>query len=147
MNERDFEVGGRQFKLGKIDAFKQFHIVRRLGPILGDLIPVAQKISGANLASMSEEEKFSHLSQLLTPVMNGLSKLSDKDANLVLLGLCSSVEMHQPQSNNWARVSTTEVLMFQDLSLPTLLQVAGRAFMFNLSDFFPIANPTLAGSK
>ncbi len=148
MIERDFSIGDRQFKLNKLDAFKQFHIVRRLGPILGDIIPMARKLKGVGSAeNMSEEEKFDAFAELAAPVMNGISKLSDADANLVLLGLCSAVEVRQAQSNNWARVAVGENLMMGDLELPVLLQVAGRAFAYNLAGFFASAPQVSHGGK
>ncbi len=67
--------------------------------------------------------------------MTGLSKLSDADAEFVLYGLLAAAEVQQ-QAGNWAQVSTGSMLMIQDLELPMLLQIAGRAFMFNLSGFF-----------
>jgi hypothetical protein len=147
MNERDFSLGDKKFQLSKIDAFKQFHIVRRLGPILGDIIPVAQKLKNLGTEGISEEQKLEQSSQLLSPIMTGLSKLSDADANLVLLGLLSSVSIHQPEFNNWAKVATGETLSFSNLGLPTLFQLAGRAFFFNLSDFFSIAPQISHGGK
>ncbi len=148
MTERDFAIGDRQFKLNKLDAFKQFHIVRRLGPILGDIIPLARKLKGVGDAdSMSEEDKFSAFAEMVAPIMNGISKLSDADANLVLLGLCSAVEVRQPQSNSWARVAVGDNLMMGDLELPVLLQVAGRAFVYNLAGFFASAPQASHGGK
>jgi hypothetical protein len=139
---------GREFKLGKIDPFKQFHIVRRLGPILGDLIPVAQKLQGTLKESgQNEEQKLQAVAELAKPVMNGLSKLSDADANTVLLGLLSSVEVKQMPAGNWAKVARDEMLMIQDIDLSTMLQAAGRAFAFNLSSFFAIAPQTSHGGK
>lgn len=138
MSERDFQAGGREFKLSKIDAFKQFHIVRRLGPILGDIIPIAKKIAGTKATSQSDEEQFETIAELVKPIMQGLSKLSDDDANKVLLGLLSAVEVKQ-SAGNWARISRDENLMIQDLELPVMLQAAGRAFAYNLSGFFSIA--------
>ena len=41
--DNDFEIGGRQFKLNKIDAIKQFHVARRVSPILGDLMPQTER--------------------------------------------------------------------------------------------------------
>jgi hypothetical protein len=130
-SERDFEVGNRKFKLNKIDAFKQFHIVRRIGPILSELIPVAQKLSKLSAEQMNESQFES-----IAPILTGISKLSDEDANKVLLGLCSAVEMFQPASNSWSRVATDAGLMFHDLEFPTLLQIAGRAFQYNMAGFF-----------
>jgi hypothetical protein len=147
MSERDFKAGGREFKLSKLDAFKQFHIVRRLGPILGDIIPVAQKLKGIKEEGQSEEEKFETIAQLAKPIMEGLSKLSDQDANIVLLGLLSSVEVKQQPANNWARIARDGNLMIQDMELPVMLQVAGRAFAYNLAGFFAIAPQTSHGGK
>lgn len=136
MTNNDFSIGGKQFKLSKMDAFKQFHIVRRVGPILAELVPAlgnSKKLQ--NLDNASEEDKFDAIAKFAGPVMSGLSKLSDADADLVLHGLLSSVEIQQPMGG-WARVSQNNMLMMQDLELPILLQIAGRAFMFNLSGFF-----------
>lgn len=136
MSDRDFEIGSRKFKLSKIDAFKQFHIVRRIGPILSDLLP-AMRDAGKfkNMDLLSEDEKLEQIAKFAAPFMTGLSKLTDADADLVLFGLLSSVEMQQAQGN-WAKIASNSMLMMQDLELPILLQIAGRAFMFNLSGFF-----------
>ena len=135
MSERDFEIGSRKFKLNKIDAFKQFHIVRRVAPILADLLPAMKDIQKVTNTDLSESAKLDELAKIAAPLMNGLSKLSDEDANRILFGLLSSVEVQQV-SNNWARVATDSMLMIQDIELPMLLQIAGRAFMYNLSGFF-----------
>jgi hypothetical protein len=147
MNERDFEIGGRKFKLNKIDTFKQFHIVRRLAPILGDLIPAAQKLKNVDDKKGTEEEKFEAIAKLAQPLMNGFAKLSDADSNLVLLGLCSAVEMQQMPTGNWARLSNGELMMIQDLPLQVLLQVAGRALQFNMAGFFDLLPQVSPGGK
>lgn len=136
MSDRDFTVGGREFKLSKLDAFKQFHIVRRMGPLLADLLP-ALKSAGQlkQIDGMSESEKLEQFAQFAAPFMKGLSKLSDSDADLVLFGLLSCAEMKQA-TGGWAKVATPSMLMIQDLELPALMTIAGRAFMFNLSGFF-----------
>lgn len=139
MAEKNFEIRGKKFQLSKIDAFKQFHIVRRIGPILADVLPAmkdAEKFKDESaLAGLSEKEKFDMVAGIAAPVMTGLSKLSDADAELVLYGLLSAVEVQQP-TGNWAKVASNSMLMVQDLELPILMQLAGRAFVYNLSGFF-----------
>lgn len=136
MSDRDFDFAGRHFKLNKIDPFKQFHIVRRIGPILSDLLPAMKEQSKLeNPDSMTADEKLDALAKIAGPVMTGLSKLSDADAELVLFGLLASVEIQQT-AGNWAKVATNSMLMIQDLELPMLLQIAARAFMYNLASFF-----------
>lgn len=133
---KDFEIGSRKFKLNKIGAFKQFHIVRRLAPVLKDMIPLAMKYqkmekAGLSIESLSEEDTIGSLA----PIVDGLSKLDDKEADFVLMGLLCAVEMQQ-SAGNWAKVANENGLMFNDLDLPVLLQLAGRAFMYNVSGFF-----------
>lgn len=136
MSDRDFEIGPRKFKLSKLDPFKQFHIVRRVGPILSDLLPTMKNVGELKGAeSMSETEKLEKIAAFAGPIMQGLSKLSDADADFVMVGLLASVEVQQA-GGNWARVAHNGMIMIQDLELPQLLQIAGRAFMFNLSGFF-----------
>lgn len=143
MSERDFSVGGTDFKLGKIDAFKQFHIVRRLGPVLGDIFPVIMKMKGkmkpksGKDAKPSEEDTLKAMADLAGPFMNGMAKLSDEDADKVLLGLLSSVEIRQGQI--WSRLANDAGLMFDTMDFSTLMQVAGKAFAYNLAGFFAVA--------
>lgn len=139
MSDRDFEFGGRKFKLNKMDTFKQFHVVRRIAPILSELLPAMKDavLTTKEVKSLSESEKLDSLAKFAGPVMMGLSKLSDADSEFVLYGLLQSIEMQQP-AGNWARVSSGSMLMIQDLELPTLMNLAGRAFMFNLSGFFSV---------
>lgn len=136
MNE--FEIGDRKFKIGKLDAFRQFHIVRRVGPLLADFMPALAGMSKAKMDQMSESEKLEEFAKAIQPVMAGLSKLSDQDADYVLYRLLSCVEVHQPTFNSWAKISSDTGLMMQDLELPVLLQAAGRSLMFNLSGFFAL---------
>lgn len=136
--DNDFELGERKFKLRKLNAFKQFHIVRRIAPVLADILPAIgslQKISSTD-SKKSETEKFEESAIVLTPILKGFSKLSDQDSEFLLFGLLSSVEVQTGAV--WSKVATENMLMMQDLELPALLQIAGRAFMFNLSGFFSV---------
>lgn len=136
--ENSFELNGRKFKLGKIDAFRQFHIVRRIGPLLSEFMPALAGMSQKKLDKMSEEEKLAEFGRAMTPVMAGLAKLSDADSEYVLFRLLGAVEVHQKDFDTWAKVSTDAGIMMQDIELPVLLQLAGRSLMFNLSGFFDL---------
>ena len=136
MAEREFQIGERKFKLNKIDAMKQFHIVRRIAPILQELVPAMGTIAKSKVEDLSEEDKLAEFSKIVGPVMNGLARLSDDDSNFVLYRLLSSVEILQPQFNSWTYIATEAGIKMQDLELPEILQIAGKAFMYNLSNFF-----------
>jgi len=135
----EFSIGGREFKMSKIPAMKQFHLVRRIAPILADMLPAMKDVKSiTKLGEASEGEKLEQIAKFVTPIMTGLSKLSDDDSDKVLFSLLSSVEIKQGGPGNWAKIANDQMIMMQDLELPILLQVAGRAFMFNLSGFFAV---------
>lgn len=138
MESNSFEIGGRKFKLGKIDAFRQFHIVRRIGPLLADLMPGLSGMVKMKMDDMTETQKLEEFAKAIHPVMSGLSRLSDADADYVLYRLLGAVEVEQPQYKSWARVATDTGLVMQDIELPVLLQVAGRSLMYNMSGFFAL---------
>lgn len=133
MNE--FEIGGRKFKAGKLNTFKQFHIVRRIAPILADLLPAIIGIQKASKTkNITATENFEETAKILAPILTGLSKLSDQDSEFVLFGLLSGVEVQL--NGAWSKVATESMLMVQDMDLPVLLQIASRSFVANLAGFF-----------
>ena len=138
MSDKDFTINGTEYKVSKIDAMKQFHIVRRISPILAELAPSMSQIARmAKGDAKSEADKFEEFAKILAPIFLGLAKLSDTDANYVLYGLLGAIEKKQP-TGNWAKLAQGDQLMFHDMELPIMLQAAGRAFAFNLSSFFAV---------
>ena len=136
--DNSFEAAGKKFKIGKLDALRQFHIVRRIGPLLAEVMPAIAGVAQTKTDGMNESQKLEEFAKIAAPIMAGLSKLSDSDADYVLFKLLSVVEVHQPEHSYWAKISTDSALVMQDLELPVLLQCAGRALMFNLSGFFAL---------
>lgn len=132
--DNKFEIGGRHFSLSKLDAFKQFHIVRRVGPILTELLPNLDALKVAGEAK-NDSDRMKQLANFASPILDGLSKLSDADSEYVLHGLLSCVEVQQA-AGNWAKVFANGFMMINDIELPILLQLAARAFAYNLSGFF-----------
>lgn len=130
-----FQIGDREFKVSKINAMKQYHIVRRVAPILSELLPIMKDLAKSAGKEMTQDEQLDQAAKFVGPVMNGLSRLSDKDSEFVLYNLLSAVEIKQAEGN-WARIVVNDSLMFDNLSLPVMLQAAGRAFMFNMTGFF-----------
>lgn len=139
----DFELNGRKFKMSKIDALKQFHVARRISPILADILPAMKSLQsvGGNFESLPNDEKLDKIASVIGPFIKGFAQLSDKDAEMVLFNLLQAVEVQQLPTKNWAKIANDTMIMMQDLDLSILMQVAGRAFMFNLSSFFPAPQP------
>jgi hypothetical protein len=138
MDERNFQINGKEFSLNKIDLFKQFHIARKIGPIIADLIPAAAKINKIINENSTQEEQLAAFAPVLQPIMDGFAKLSEADANYVLMGLLEAIEIKQV-TGNFAFVARNNVMMVQDIEMPEMLQLAGRALMYNMKGFFSSA--------
>lgn len=121
----DFEVGGIKYKAGKLPAIKQFHIVRRCAPLL---------------AGITDKDK------ALETIFNGIGTLKDEDVDYVLFGLLECVERDN-NPHGWAKVSTGKSLMFQDIDLSIMLQIAAKAFQENYAGFLSAMPSISLGEK
>ena len=121
----DFQVKGINYKAGKMPAMKQFHIVRRCAPLL---------------AGITDKDK------ALESIFNGIGNLKDEDADYILFGLLSCVQRDR-SPNGWANVSTGTSLMFDDIDLGAMLQIAAKAFQENYAGFLDAVPLDLLAGK
>lgn len=119
----DFELNGQTYRAGTIDARTQFHIVRRLAPVFGELVPAMRGGAKDGLDA-------------LPAIAGALAKLSDADADYCIFGLLKAVTRKQAQGLGWGPVSVGETLMYDDITMSLMLQLAWQTFSVNLSGFF-----------
>lgn len=132
-------IGSRSYVLHKMDVFKQFHVARKMAPMLAEVLPHIKSLkslptSPQEVSKLSDEEKFQALVPLAGPIIKCFSSLSNEDADFVLHNLLECVEVDQGKVVSKLMINGT--LMFNDLELPQLLNIAARVFMSNLSGFF-----------
>lgn len=149
--KKDFQAVGRRFKVMKMRVKLQFHVVRKLAPVLMEMFPAMQHIAKENLGGASSEEQLESIAKFLNPILMGMSALNDKESEWVLDALLSTVEMEQPGLNTWAPlvVETGDkgfLMMIQDLELPVLLYAAGHAFGVNITSFFGVLQQLFPGA-
>lgn len=120
----ELELDGHTYRVGKLDARAQFHIVRRLAPVLGELAPALQGGKGGLDA--------------LPPIATAVAKLSDVDADYCIFGLLKVVSRKQPNGLGWGPVSTENLLMYDDIGMTQMLKLAWEALTFNMSGFFAV---------
>jgi hypothetical protein len=119
----EFDIGGNTYRSGKMDTFKQFHVSRRLVPILGN-------VAGAVGGEASFED-------LVQPLMVGIAAMTDADCDFILEA-CLKVVQRQ-QGTTWSPIyaGSNQALMFDDIDMSVMLQIAGKVIQDNLSGFFP----------
>lgn len=120
--EIEFKIGENTYRAGKMNAMKQFHVARRIAPVVGSLVALTR---GAPA-----------MDEILQPIAEAIAKLSDGDCEYVL-GACLSAVQRQ-SGQGWAAVWDSRVgrLMFEDIDLPAMIQIATRVLQDNLAPFF-----------
>lgn len=133
MNE--VEIDGHSYLIGKLTAMQQFHITRKLSPLLPPLIPIL--IQAINEKKLIEKDKARNkldfldvLAPLLEPFTEGLSSMEDEHFEYVVDNCLSVLKRKTDIGDNWVKVWNVsgKVAMFADLNdvsklLPLIIRV------------------------
>lgn len=126
----EIDLAGNRYSLGRLNAMQQFHVSRRIAPIVPTLIPVFLRVraSGKPLT-----EDLEGLAVALQPLADGLAALRDEDAEYVF-GACLGV-VQRKQATGWARVWSGKETMFEDMDLSVTLPLVVQVITANLGPF------------
>lgn len=113
----EFEVGSFTYRNAKLGPKQQFHLARRLAPILTAL-------QGADEGS------------LFGAMATSIAEMPDEQCNYIL-DTCLSVVQRQ-QGDKWAKVlnDRNKELMFEDIDFKDMLAIAKNVIEDNLGNFF-----------
>jgi len=139
----EFTIGQGQYRAGKLDARRQFHVARRIAPLVGQLQMLAPALAGKNIEEMSEAETARAFEQALIPFTEELSKMSDADCDYVL-DACLSVVQRQQQGGGWQAIWNPRAgrMQFEDINVSEMMQIAGQVIMDSLGGFFATSPAT-----
>lgn len=135
----EFEVVGKKYRVGKLDAIKQFHLMRKIGPIVAKIAP-----DFANQA-----DGLGDMQKMITPVLEALSEMKDGDVDYIIR-MCLSVTKRDEGANVWVDCWNVRANMsqFADMDLSVLLPVCLNVIQENLGGFLggsPSSSSALAG--
>jgi len=143
----EFTIGKDVYRAGKLDAFKQLHIARRLTPCIGPLVQLAaidpEKFKVEKDAAGTVTKIDGDFNQVVGPLANAITALSDEDVEYVL-NACLEVTERKQSGGKWAPLRVNDVTMFDGLTLPAMLQIAYHVILENIADFFS-GLPSLSG--
>lgn len=117
------EINGQSYRIGRLDAKKQFHVARRLAPLL----------AGLGGALKGEAKGFA---EMVAPIAEALAKMSDEDTDYVI-DTCLAVVARQQGEGFQSVMVKGGGLIFQDIDLPAMLQITVAVIQQNLGSFFP----------
>jgi hypothetical protein len=125
---QEITLGENTYRIGQLNAIAQFHLSRKLAPLLVAASPAALAMSGSQVLPAD-------LEALLAPAVDKIAELDDDTAEAVLAATLGVVS--RQQGNGWANVwdQNAGVLMFSDIGLETLLRLVYAVIADNLGPF------------
>ena len=139
----EFEIGGNHYQAGKLDAFKQFHVARRLLPVMSSMKAALDSETVASLVAGTGKVD---MDKLLDPLADAVSSLKDEDCNYVL-NTCLGVTSRQSGAG-WQKVMASPGrLQFDDIDLGTMLAITMNVLQGNIGGFFPAGMQTLPAAS
>jgi Phage tail assembly chaperone protein, TAC len=129
----EFEIGGNNYRAGKLDAFKQLHVSRKLAGVLPKVLP-------ALIAATTEADGGDMVSLLSAcePAAEALAAMPEADVDFVF-HTCLGVVQRQ-QGSAWSAIWNPQgkVLQFSDIDLPQMTEIVFKVLQDSLG-------PTMAG--
>ena len=135
---REVEVGGRTYRLGQLNAFEQWHLFRRVAPIMAGLGEGAVKMR--NRADGGEEAGDEAMLDLLSPVVEVLSQMTDAESDYIMHKCLAKVQRKNEQGA-WGPVMSHGQLLFSDeMDMATVFRLTmemlreNRVINFSIGD-------------
>jgi hypothetical protein len=129
MNDtKEIEVGGQMYQIGKLDLMMQWHLTRRLAPILA-----TAGISLAMLADGSKKLEMADFIPSLGPVAQIMSMMDDKDSDYIIFHCLAVVK--RKDGERWAPLTQGKGFMYQDVDMPGMLRLVVEVLKHNLQNF------------
>lgn len=122
-------IDGHVYRVSRMNAMDQFHITRRLMPLLASM-----GISAAQLKSLGKEEGGSELMALVGPAMGTLSAMDNDTAEFIINTCLTAVERSDAEGR-FAKVMVGGRFMFEDIDMMVMLQLTYEVCRFNLAGF------------
>lgn len=133
---RTVEISGVTYMIGKLPARKQFHLSRKLVPLVATF---------ASLPKNKEEL----IAALAGPLSQALADMSMADADFIIDSCLSVVQRKEAVGGHvaWAPVFTAGVLAYDDMEMVTMLRLTGDVIMDNLGSFFTTAQLSMPNGE
>jgi hypothetical protein len=118
----DLVIDGVQYRTGSLNAKMQFHIARRLAPLIARL--------GGSITPEGEQSR-----PLFEVIADAIAKLSDEDCDYIIRVAMSVVT--REQTGHWINVwnKAADQPQFADMNVGTLMQLTMAVVQDNLGSF------------
>lgn len=145
----ELPIGEKLYRTGKLNAFKQLHVARRVAPVLLSMgkslelilgMAAQKKTEAEGLESKPAKEDISRADAqaivAVLPLAEAFAAMKEEDVDYVINACLSVCELRQGDA--WQRVQASNGrLMFDFIDLPVMMELAMAVIKENLVPFFP----------
>lgn len=130
---KEVEFKGIQYRIGMLDCFKQFHIARRLAPLIAELAKASEGLPQGE----GEEGAAKWFGMIAGPMTEAFASLSDETADYIIQ-TCLGVVQRDVGKGNWAPIMTRQKLglMYNDIDMTIMIGLTIAVVQENLAGFF-----------
>lgn len=122
-----------EYQIGKLPAMTQFHVVRRLGPVLAAM---GVSITEAMTAGKSLRDNVDMFA-IMGTASEVMARMSNDDVEYVINSSLAVVK--RKQGDRWMAIMTGKSFQFQDIDMQLMLRLTVEVLKENLAGFFPQA--------
>lgn len=138
------QIGNHNYEIGRLDAFDQFHVSRKIAPIVPTIVPFMTEILKSNVMdlldkfgddpynpdlSALEDFDLNSFGEAIQPFIDAFAKMPEEDANYVIKRCLSVV------TRDGARLVVKDALMFDNLGIEHILPLTIAVIRINLGNF------------
>lgn len=138
MAQTTLEHGGNVYRIGELTPMQQFHVFRRLAPLIGSVqAEISEAVSAPSTlpADASESDQKNEFSaRVMGVIAKVLGTMADAEVEYIV-NTCLGVVSRQ-QNDRFAPVMNSGRLMFSDVDMPTMLRLTTTTVQENLGGFF-----------
>jgi hypothetical protein len=127
--------GDDTYSIGTVDAIEQFHIFRRLAPLVATMGVEMFKMLSGNV-NPSELGKADWM-VMAAPMVGELAKMPQDDVNYLIMNTLKVVR--KKDGDRWAPLLNPQgQMMYSDIGMFAMLRLIIEVLRHNMSDFFPV---------
>lgn len=124
------KVKGHNYRIGKLNALSQFHISRRLAPVMAAMGITMSMLRGKE----GKQPTFDDFAPVLGPVTEMVSRMSDTDSNYIIFTCLATVTREQ-SDGRYSPICQGQSLMFDDIDMVAMLRLVFEVVRENLAGF------------
>lgn len=132
------EINGIEYTIGRLNAVDQFHVSRKISPLVPKLMPLIAEVAKGDLDKAIEAidnggngdlTDLQPLADALSPFMEAFALMPEDDVNYIIYK-CLSVA-----KRNGAVVCRNNTIMFDDMEMAQILPIVIATIRVNLGNF------------